>query len=127
MTAISELIAHLNNGQQADEDGVTVIVSRQAVAEAVRLLRLLGETEEALAACQSQAGGLLRSIRKDIEAAYNGLDYLTNIHVAMTADPNGGRQLAIDAAEIKGRLLQHMKRMDAVVATVTVAGGRDGT
>ncbi len=56
MTAVSELIAHLNNGQQADEDGVTVIVSRHAVAEAVRLLRLLGETEEALAACQSQAG-----------------------------------------------------------------------
>ncbi len=63
---------------------------------------------------------ILRSIRGDIEAAYNGLDYLTSIHVATAADHNGGRQLAIDAAEIKGRLLQHMKRIDAVVTTVTV-------
>ncbi len=70
--------------------------------------------------CQSEASVILRSIRGDIEAAYNGLDYLTSIHVATAADPNGGRQLAIDAAEIKGRLLQHMKRIDAVVTTVTV-------
>ena len=63
--------------------------------------------------CQSEASVILRSIRGDIEAAYNGLDYLTSIHVATAADPNGGRQLAIDAAEIKGRLLQHMKRIDA--------------
>ena len=56
---------------------------------------------------------LRSSIRGDIEAAYNGLDYLTSIHVATAADPNGGRNLARDAAEIKGRLLQHMKRIDA--------------
>lgn len=87
------------------------------------LVSLLGETNEALAACQSQASGILRSIRGDIEAAYNGLDYLTSIHVATAADPNGGRQLAIDAAEIKGRLLQHIKRIDAVVTTVTVPDG----
>lgn len=71
----------------------------------------------ALAARQSQSGGILRSIRGDIEAAYNGLDYLTSIRVATAADPNGGRNLARDAAEIKGRLLQHMKRIDAVLST----------
>lgn len=71
---------------------------------------------DALAACQSQASGILRAIRGDIEAAYNGLDYLTNTRVAMAADPNSGRQLAIAAAEIKGRLLQHMKRIDAHLA-----------
>ena len=116
MISIHELIRHLNNGQRADEDGVMVIVGRQAVTEAIRLLNLLGETNEALAACQSQANGTLRSMRGDIEAAYNGLDHLTSIHVATAADPNCGRQLAIDAAEIKGRLLQHMKRIDAFLA-----------
>jgi hypothetical protein len=90
---------------------------RLADAEIDRLMRELGETEDALAACQSQAGGLLRAIRNDIEAAYNGLDYLTNLRVAAAADPNGNRRLAIDAAEIRGRLLQHMKRIDDVVAT----------
>ena len=86
----------------------------------------LGETNDALAACQSQCGGILRSIRGDIEAAYNGLDYLTSIHVATAADPNGGRQLAIDAAEIKGRLLQHMRRIDSVITTVTVSADSTG-
>jgi hypothetical protein len=124
MTEITELMAHLNNGQRADEDGVMVIVSRHAVAEAIRLLRLLGETEDALAACQSQAGGLLRAIRNDLEAAYNGLDFLTNLRVAAAADPNGNRRLAIDAAEIRGRLLQHMRRIDEIVTTVTVGGDK---
>ena len=87
-----------------------------------RLKEELGETNDALAACQSECGGLLRAIRNDIEAAYNGLDYLTNLRVAAAADPNGNRRLAIDAAEIRGRLLQHMKRIDAVVTTPTVTG-----
>jgi hypothetical protein len=56
MPNIHELILHLNNGRQADEDGVFVTVSRHAVMEAIRLLNLLGETNEALAACQSEAG-----------------------------------------------------------------------
>ena len=57
MTKVSELIAHLSNSRPADGEGVMVIVGRHAVLEAVRLLQLLGETEDALAACQSQAGG----------------------------------------------------------------------
>jgi hypothetical protein len=121
MTEIRELTAHLENGGQADPNGLMVVVSRHAVTEAVRLLRLLGETEDALAACQSQASGLLRAIRDDIEAAYNGLDYLTSLHVAAAADPNNGRKLAIDAAEIKGRLLLHMKRIDDLVVTTSTA------
>lgn len=123
MTAVSELIAHLNNGQQADADGTMVIVSRHAAAEAVRLLGLLGETEDALAACQSEASGLLRSMRNDIAAAYNGLDYLTNLRVATAADPNAGRELAIDAAEIKGRLRRHISRIDKIVTAAIVGGG----
>ena len=85
---------------------------------------IAGATDQPSASlrCRSEASVILRSIRGDIEAAYNGLDYLTSIHVATAADPNGGRQLAIDAAEIKGRLLQHMKRIDAAVTTVTVTG-----
>jgi hypothetical protein len=101
-----------------------VIVSRHAVEEAAKRLRLLGETEEALAACQSEASGLLRSMRNDIEAAYNGLDFLTNLRVAAAADPNGNRRLAIDAAEIRGRLLQHMRQIDKIVKTVTVGGDK---
>lgn len=57
MTEMRELIAHLESGSQVDPDGVMVTVSRHAVTEAVRLLHILGETEDALAACQSQAGG----------------------------------------------------------------------
>lgn len=49
MTKVSELIAHLSNSRPADGEGVMVIVGRHAVLEAVRLLQLLGETEDALA------------------------------------------------------------------------------
>lgn len=65
MTEIIELVKHLENGKQADPDGVMVTVSRHAVTEAVRLLRLLGETEEALAACQSQAGGEINRLCRE--------------------------------------------------------------
>ncbi len=95
-------------------------VLKAAAVMLIDIRTVLGETNEALAACQSQAGGLLRAIRNDIEAAYNGLDYLTNLRVAAAADPNGNRRLAIDAAEIRGRLLMHMKRIDDVVATPAV-------
>lgn len=64
MTNIHELIRHLNNGQRADADGVTVTVSRHAVVEAIRLLNLLGETNEALAACQSQAGPCIKDAER---------------------------------------------------------------
>lgn len=60
MTSIYELIRHLNSGRQADADGVMVTVSRHAVVEAIRLLGLLGETNESLAACQSEAGPCIR-------------------------------------------------------------------
>lgn len=59
---IHELIRHLSNGQQADADGVFVTVGRHAVVEAIRLLNLLGETNEALAACQSEGAALKRQI-----------------------------------------------------------------
>ncbi len=95
-------------------------VLKAAAVMLIDIRTVLGETNEALAACQSQAGGLLRAIRNDIEAAYSGLDYLTNLRVAAAADPNGNRRLAIDAAEIRGRLLLHMKRIDDVVASLAV-------
>lgn len=56
------------------------------------------------------------TLRNDIQAAYNGLDHLTHLRVAFAADPNDGRRLAIDAAEIKGRLATHMRRIDAALA-----------
>ena len=123
--SIHELIRHLNHGQRQG-DGTTMLVGRHAVTEAIRLLNLLGETNDALAACQSQVGGtifhlrgLLRNVREDIEAAYNGLDHLTRLSVAERADPNRAMGLAYDAAEIKGRLLQHMKHIDRVLTAAT--------
>jgi hypothetical protein len=60
MTEIRELIAHLENGGKADPNGLMVVVSRHAVTEAIRLLNLLGETNEALAACQSEGSAWKR-------------------------------------------------------------------
>ena len=57
--SIHELIRHLNHGQRQG-DGTTMIVGRHAVVEAIRLLNLLGETNDALAACQSQAEPCIR-------------------------------------------------------------------
>ena len=67
MISIHELIRHLNNGQQADADGVMVAVSRHAVVEAIRLLNLLGETNEALAACQSEGAAWKRLAEESAE------------------------------------------------------------
>lgn len=56
---IHELIRHLNHGQRQG-DGTTILVGRHAVTEAIRLLNLLGETNEALAACQSEGAAWRR-------------------------------------------------------------------
>lgn len=57
--SIHELIRHLNHGQRQG-DGTTMIVGRHAVTEAIRRLNLLGETNEALAACQSEGAAWKR-------------------------------------------------------------------
>lgn len=57
--SIHELIRHLNHGQRQG-DGTTMLVGRHAVTEAIRLLNLLGETNEALAACQSEGAAWKR-------------------------------------------------------------------
>lgn len=63
---IHELIRHLNHGQRQG-DGTSMIVGRHAVVEAIRLLNLLGETNEALAACQSEGSAWKRKAEECAE------------------------------------------------------------